>query len=98
MVKRFGTQGICVDMDDDGLAVGRVIADKLGVPVEQVREDLFVYLRRQGKALQEATLMATAAYCCDQEKGRPAGTGEGDLIELAIANDMDLAILPFRSG
>jgi hypothetical protein len=98
MVKRFGTQGICVDMDEDGLAVGRVIADKLGVSIEQVRDDLFVYLRREGKELPAATLMATAAYCCDQEMGRPVGSGEGDLVELAVANDMDLAILPYRSG
>jgi hypothetical protein len=98
MAKRFGTEGLCVDMDDDGLAVGKVIAEKLGVTIQQVREDLFVYLRREGKSLQGATLMATAAFCHDQEQGRPAGTGEGDLVDLAIANAMDLAILPYRSG
>jgi hypothetical protein len=98
MVKRFGTQGICVDMDDDGLAVGRVIAEKLGVSIAQVREDLFVYLRREGKSLQGSALMATAAFCHDQEKSRPPGTGEGDLVDLAIANGMELAILPYRSG
>jgi hypothetical protein len=98
MAKRFGTVGICVDMDDDGLAVGKVIAEKLGVTIRQVREDLFVYLRREGKSLQGSTLMATAAFCFDQEKGRPPGTGEGDLVDLAIAKTMNLAILPFRSG
>lgn len=98
MVKRFGTAGTCVDTDDDGLAVGKVIAEKIGVSITQVREDLFVYLRREGKALQGWTLMATAAFCFDQEKGRPPGTGEGDLVDLAIANAMDLAILPYRSG
>ncbi|MBN1547512.1 MAG: hypothetical protein JW902_12720 [Syntrophaceae bacterium] len=98
MVKRFGTTGVCVDMDDEGLAVGRVIAEKLGVSIEQVREDLFVYLRSEGKALQGATLMATAAYCFDQERGRPVGSGEEDLVCLAVENDMDLAILPYRSG
>jgi hypothetical protein len=98
MAKRFGTEGVGVDLDDDGLAVGRVIAEKLGVTIQQVREDLFVYLRREGKSLRGSTLMATAAYCNDQGKGRPAGTGEGDLVDLAIASDMDLAILPFRSG
>lgn len=98
MVKRFGTEGICVDTDEDGLAVGRAIAEKLGVSIVQVREDLFAYLRREGTALQGATLMATAAYCFDQEKGRPPGSGEGDLVDLAMANAMDLAILPYRSG
>jgi hypothetical protein len=98
MAKRFETTGVCVDLDDDGLAVGRVIAEKLGVSITQVREDLFVYLRREGKSLRGSTLMATAAFCFDQEKGRPPGTGEGDLVDLAVANDMDLAILPFRSG
>jgi len=98
MVKRFGTEGICVDTDDDGLAVGRAIAEKLGVSVMQVREDLFAYLRREGPSLQGATLMATAAYCFDREKGRPPGSGEGDLVDLAVAHAMDLAILPYRSG
>jgi len=98
MTKRFGTSGVCVDMDDDGLAVGRVIAEKLDVSVTQVREDLFIYLRREGQALQGMTLMATAAFCFDQEKGRPPGSGEGDLVDLAVANGMNLAILPYRSG
>lgn len=98
MVTRFGTSGVCVDMDDDGLAVGRVIAEKLGISITQVREDLFVYLRREGQSLQGMTLMATAAFCFDQEKGRPPGSGEGDLVDLAVANGMNLAILPYRSG
>lgn len=98
MTKRFGTEGTCIDTDDDGLAVGRVIAEKLGISITQVREDLFAYLRKEGRLLQGMTLMATAAFCVDQEKGRPPGSGEGDLVDLAIANDMDLAILPYRSG
>lgn len=98
MTKRFGTTGICVDMDDDGLAVGQVIAEKLDVTITQVREDLFAYLRREGPSLRGVTLMATAAFCFDQEKGRPPGSGEGDLVDLAMANGMDLGILPYRSG
>ncbi|NLN60266.1 MAG: hypothetical protein GX147_06105 [Deltaproteobacteria bacterium] len=98
MVKCFGTEGICVDMDDDGLAVGRVIAEKLGLSLTQVREDLFSYLRREGPSLCGTTLMATAAFCCDRERGRPPGSGEGDLVDLAIRLGMNLAILPYRSG
>ncbi len=98
MTKRFGTSGVCVDMDEDGLAVARVIAEKLDVSITQIREDLFIYLRRAGQALRGMTLMATAAFCSDQEKGRPPGSGEGDLVDLAVAYGMDLAILPYRSG
>ena len=98
MMKRFGTAGVCVDTDDEGLAVGRVIAEKLGMRIDQVREDLFSYLRREGAALRGKTLLATAAFCCDQEQGRPPGSGEGDLVDLAVSLEMDLAILPYRSG
>ena len=95
--KQFGVHAVCVDIDEEGLAVGRVIAENLQVSMEQVRDDLFSWLRREGKSLAGASLMTTAAFCFDQEFNRPQGSGEGDLVDLAIANEMDLAILPYRS-
>ncbi|MDR2862189.1 MAG: class I SAM-dependent methyltransferase [Syntrophobacterales bacterium] len=94
--KQFGIHVTCVDTDEEGLAVGRVIAENLQVSLCQVKEDLFSYLRRE--SLAGMTLMTTAAFCFDQENNRPHGSGESDLVDLAITNEMDLAVLPYRSG
>jgi hypothetical protein len=98
MAKQFGVHATCVDVDEEGLAVGRVIAENFQAPLHQVRENLFSYLRREGKSLAGAAVMTTAAFCFDQENNRPPGSGEGDIVDLAIANEMDMAILPYRSG
>jgi SAM-dependent methyltransferase len=98
VAKQFGIHVTCVDIDEEGLAVGRVIAENLQVSLNQVKEDLFSYLRKEGKSLTRVALLTTAAFCFDQENNRPHGSGESDLVDLAIANGMDLAILPYRSG
>ena len=98
MAKQFGIHATCVDTDEEGFAVGRVIAENIQVSLNQVKDDLFSYLRQEGKFLTGVTLMATAAFCSDQENNRPHGSGESDLVDLAVTNGMDLAILPYRSG
>ena len=98
VAKQFGIHVTCVDTDEEGFAVGRVIAENIQVSLHQVKEDLFSYLRKEGKALAGMTLMATAAFCSDQENNRPYGSGEGDLVDIAVTNGMDLAVLPYRSG
>lgn len=60
--------------------------------------DLFVFLRQNAKLLRGKTLLATAAYCRDKKKGRPMGSGERDIVNFAINNQMNLALLPFRTG
>jgi len=98
MAKQFGIHVTCVDTDEEGFAVGRVMAESIQVSLNQVKEDLFSYLRKEGESLAGVALMATAAFCSDQENNRPYGSGEGDLVDLAVANGMDLAVLPYRSG
>ena len=60
--------------------------------------DLFVYLRKNAKSFKGTTLLVTAAYCRDKKIGRPMGSGERDLVKFATNNQMNLSLLPFRTG
>ena len=96
--KLFGVTSSCVDKDYDKMAVGALISQKLGIDLAWEHGDLFLYLRRHTQELKGATLLATAAYCQDIKKGRPKGSGERDLVLFAQKNQMNIALLPYRTG
>jgi hypothetical protein len=96
--KLFGVKSSCVDNDPGKMAVGALISQKLGIDLTWEHRDLFLYLRHHAQELKGATLLATAAYCQDKKKGRPRGSGERDLVLFAQKNQMDIALLPYRTG
>ena len=98
MSKLFGVKGVCVDSDSGKMAIGSTICKKLSIELTWEQMDLFVYLRKNTKNLNGATLLTTAAYCRDKKKGRPMGSGERDIVNFAKNNQMHLALLPFRTG
>jgi len=98
LAKLYGLTPVCVDTDDKKMEIGAIIADTTGVVFSQAHTDLFIYLRKNAPALRESTLLATAAYCRDKKKGRPAGSGEKDIVQFARTHRLNVAILPFRSG
>jgi hypothetical protein len=96
--KLFGVTSICVDKDSAKMAVGALISQKLGINLIWEHRDIFLYLRHHAQKLRGATLLATAAYCQDKKRGRPKGSGEKDFVLFAQKNQMDIALLPYRTG
>lgn len=96
--KLFGVHGVCVDLASGKMAVGAIIAEKIGIDLTWEHKDIFLYLKHNAKGIKEATLLATAAYCQDKKKGRPKGSGEKDIVNFAKNNQMNLALLPYRTG
>ena len=96
--KLFGVTTLCVDTDVDKMQTGTEIATCLNTSLPQKNSDIFLYLRKNAKALRGKTLLATAAYCQDKKKGRPKGTGEKDIVKFAQNHGINLALLPYRSG
>ncbi|MBN2468657.1 MAG: hypothetical protein JXD19_10950 [Deltaproteobacteria bacterium] len=95
--KLFGVAGTCVDTDSEKMTIGSEICEKLGINITWLDRDLFLYLRKNIKSLRGTTLLATAAYSRDRNKGRPPGSGERDIVIFAKNNHLDLALLPYRS-
>ena len=96
--KLFSVNTVCVDTDANKMQTGAEIAALCGISPHQEKSDIFLYLRRNAKALHGKTLLATAAYCRNKKMGRPKGTGEKDIVTFAQSHGINLALLPFRSG
>lgn len=98
MAKLFGTSALCVDSDQAKMQVGEHLCSYLDIQVRWERADLFAFLRHNAEALRGAALLVTAAYCRDQQKEKPMGSGEQDIVCFAKTHHLDLALLPFRTG